>query len=114
MPAAWAEAFAQLADDPQLREMSAADATHRIFLHQAALTGAVLRRLAPSEMRELSPAYNYPILFEEVYGGTRVYDSIEEVTTIRCMAVAEGRDVRYRGRLRGPADRLAWLDEHLP
>lgn len=110
---AWAEDFATLCRDSVLVAMCRADTDKRVFLHQTALTGAVLHRLERAEMRELSDRYNYPIFFERVYGGERAYDSIEDVATIRCMAVHEGQDVDWQGKLRGPADRVAWLAERL-
>jgi hypothetical protein len=109
----WAQDFETLYRDPELVGMCRQDEDQRIFLHQAALTGAVLHRLDRSEMVSLSDRYNYPIFFERGYGATRVFDSIEDVRTIRCVVPPEKMGNDWPSRLSGPVEKIAWLKERL-
>ncbi len=107
----WVEDFEILYKDPALTEMCRSDANKRIFLHQTALTGALL--LIPlRSMMPLSSRYNYPIFFEKQYGGVEVFDSIENVITVRCIVSRKNMGENWPEKLSGPADRVAWLKEH--
>jgi hypothetical protein len=108
----WAQDFELLHNDTTLVDMCKSDATRRIFLHQTALTGAVLHTVAPDEMMELSPRYNYPIFFEKQYDANRPYDSIENVVTVRCAVSLEKMGPDWHKKLSGPPDTINWLKEH--
>jgi hypothetical protein len=109
----WARQFETLCGDSVLVAMCKEDRDQRVFLHQTALTGAVLHTLQPKEMVALSGRYNYPIFFERQYGASRPFDSITDVATIRCVVSAEKMGPDWATQLTGPADRIAWLKEHL-
>ena len=57
----------------------------RTFLHQTALTCAVLHRLGRAALVEFSGAYNYPIFFERLHGADQAYTSLEEGVTVRLL-----------------------------
>jgi len=107
----WVGNFELLYTDSVLADMCRAEIDKRIFLHQTALVGAVVKAIPRNEMIELSDRYNYPIFFEQEYDSKVVYDSLEDVITLRC----EVSDVHpgQKRRLSGPPDKVAWLKDHL-
>lgn len=109
----WPLDFKLLYRDPDLAAMCREDIKKRIFLHQAALTGAILNRLDRDEMVELSARFNYPIFFEQMFGANRVFDDITGVVTFRHESYFRNPHPDWEARLKGPADRIAWLKEHL-
>ncbi len=109
----WAQDFEALCGDSVLVALCKADRNNRVFLHQTALTGAILHRLAPEEMVQLSSRYNYPIFFERQYGAAKRFDSVEDAATIRIVVSAQAMGPTWAAELAGPADRIAWLKEHL-
>jgi len=108
----WVDDFEILYNDPELADMCRADSTRRVFLHQTATTGA-FKRLRTDRMRELPDRYNYPIFFEKQYGGVTVFDSIENVVTVRCVVNLKAMGPDWHHQLIGPPDKIAWLKEHL-
>jgi hypothetical protein len=109
----WAEDFLQCCRDSVLSRMCHENNTWRIFLHQAALVGAVVNTLPRSELIELSSRYNYPIFFEKQYAATEPYNKIEDVVTMRTeVLVANGGAEWYR-ELVGPAEKIDWLRSRL-
>lgn len=107
----WVEDFKILYNDPVLTRMCQSDNNKRIFLHQTALTGALL--LIPRKnMTPLSSRYNYPIFFEKQYGGVEIFDSLENVITVRCVVSQRNMGENWPDKLSGPADRIAWLKEN--
>jgi hypothetical protein len=111
--ARWVECFKTLYADSLIAEMCRAEVKKRIFMHQVALTGAILTHLDRNEMIELSPRINYPIFFDEVFGAKRVFDDITNVVTIRHESYFSKPAPDWDKRLKGPADRIAWIKEHL-
>jgi hypothetical protein len=111
--AKWADCWTTLYRDSALTEMCAADVKKRIFIHQVALAGAILTHLERDEMLELSPRINYPIFFEQMFGAKRVFDDITDVVTFRHESYFRKPAADWDTRLKGPADRIAWIKEHL-
>jgi hypothetical protein len=109
----WLRCFIRLYRDPVLVEMCNSDIKRRIFLHQAALTAAILTRLDRDEMVEFSPRINYPIFFEQMFGARRIFDDITGVVTIRHESYFRKPAPDWDRKLKGPADRIAWMKEHL-
>jgi hypothetical protein len=109
----WVECFKVLYSDSALTEMCRADVKKRIFIHQIALAGAVLRHFDRKETLELSAAVNYPIFFEQMFGAKRVFDDITGVVTIRHESYFRDPAPDWDRRLKGPADRIAWMKQHL-
>jgi hypothetical protein len=110
----WAEAYPTLYQDSVFIEKAAQDQRWKIFLHQIALSGAVLSELRPGEMTELSGRYNYPIFFNAMFGGaTEEFDTIDSVVTLRHEAYFRKPDPQWREKLRGAPDIVTWLGEHL-
>ncbi len=109
----WQESYKTLYHDSVLAEMCRAEVTWRIFLHQAALVGAIMHSLSKNEMIELSDNYNYPIFFKKMYGAESEFDSIENVVTLRYDIYFRKPDPDWSNQLTGPADRIDWLRTHL-
>lgn len=109
----WPDAFEQLARDPVLNEMCRVDRTLNVFLHQAALVGAVLPVVRREAMIELSESYNYPAFFERQYGGIRHFEDVSDVATLRCVVSFRLLGPNWPEELVGSADKVAWLREHI-
>jgi hypothetical protein len=109
----WAEAFRVLCDDGELADMCREDVSKRIFLHQCALTGAVLHAVTRGEMTALNDDYNYPIFFEKQYGARKVFNSIENAVIIRCELSNKKFSDDWDRQLAGPPEKIAWLKERL-
>lgn len=107
----WGDDFKILYQDSVLARMCQEDVTHRIFLHQAALVGAVLNTLKRDEIIELSENYNYPLFFDRMYDAVRQFDSIEDVVTLRHDAYFNKPDPEWASMLTGPAEKIAWLKQ---
>lgn len=109
----WAQDFAMLAQDSVVIEQCRADVDKRVFLHQNALTPAVLNILKRDEMVELSDRYNYPLLFEKHYGATAPFNNITDVVSVRIVISSEKVGPEWDRELIGPEDKIAWLKERL-
>jgi hypothetical protein len=109
----WTECFSALYPDPTLAEMCKQDRAKRIFIHQVALAGAILTHLARDEMVELSDQVNYPIFFESTFGAKRDFRDLSHVVTFRHEAYFKEPAPDWEKQLHGPADRIAWMKEHL-
>ena len=109
----WAACFTVLYRDTVLVDMCGRDERTRVFLHQAALSGAILNLLKRDEMGELSDRYNYPIFFKEMYGADREFDSIDGVVTLRYDVYFQKPAPDWAERLKGPAATVSWLKERL-
>lgn len=83
--------------------------TARIFLHQTALVGAVLNTLNQNEMFELSAEYNYPLFFEQMFGATREFGSIEGIVSLRHDTYFRNPEPDWDQKLKGPQKLVSWL-----
>jgi hypothetical protein len=110
----WAMDFTTLYEDPYFQEACRKDQFKQIFLHQVALVGAVFHRLSPPEMVLLSDKVNVPLFFKEQFGAEREFDSVDGVVTLRHESYLKNPDARWREKLKGPADRVAWIKERFP
>jgi hypothetical protein len=111
--ARWVDCWRALYADSLLTEMCRADVKKRIFIHQVALAGAILTHLERDEITELSSRINYPIFFEQMFGTKRVFDDITDVVTFRHESYFRKPAPDWDKRLKGPADRIAWIKKHL-
>jgi hypothetical protein len=109
----WAEDFALLYTDSTLVAQCRRDGPRRIFLHQAALAGAILNLVDREQMVELPWQYNYPLFFQEMYGANKAFDSIADVVTLRYDVYLHDPAPDWKRRLKGPPDKIGWLIERL-
>ena len=107
----WSDDFKTLYMDSVMADMCRENVTHMIFLHQAALVGAVLNTLKRDEIIELSEKYNYPLFFDRMYEAVRQFDTIEDVVTMRYGAYFYKPDTEWESLLTGPPEKIAWLKE---
>jgi len=105
----WAETFPLLYKDPVLKEMCRQDERKRIFIHQVALSGAIMKHLGRDEMLELSDRINYPIFFREMFGAKRDFHDIMDAVTVRYESFFDNAPPDWDKVLSGPPDRIAWL-----
>ncbi len=111
--AGWVDCWTTLYRDSLMTEMCRGDVKYRIFIHQVALAGAILTHLGTDEMLELSSRVNYPIFFEQMFGARRVFDDITGVVTFRHESYFRKPAPDWDKKLKGPADRVAWIKKHL-
>jgi hypothetical protein len=109
----WEKYFNQLSHDPLIRSMCEQDFLKRLFLHQAALTAAVLNHLNPDELFLFSDKINYPVFFKEMFGSKKEFIDITEAITIRHESYFRNPDPEWHKKLIGPEDRIKWMKEHL-
>ncbi len=58
---AWREQFKALVTDGAFQAGPCRDELHQVFLHQAVLSGLIMKALAPARLRMLPPDYSYPL-----------------------------------------------------
>lgn len=109
----WVESFTALYSDPAMAEMCGKDPKEHLFLHQAALTGAVLGLLGRGEMTELSESYNYPLFFDKVYPASKEFDSLAGVVTLRYDDYFKDPAPDWEKKLKGPPETISWIAERL-
>lgn len=109
----WGDCFSMLYPDSVLTAMCREDTRKRIFIHQVALVGAILTQLKRDEMLEFSNRINYPIFFEQQFESKHRFDDITGVVTFRHESYFTKPDPEWHKKLKGPADRIAWMMEHL-
>jgi hypothetical protein len=90
---AWYDRFFRVYQSPEFQEFYEQDGRYPIFAHQAILTGVLLSALAPDEVQELPPTYNYPLhLYEEDVTDSRP-GRLEELVTCRHEGLASALEV---------------------
>ncbi len=109
----WEKYFNQLSRDTLIRSMCEKDFYKRLFLHQTALTAAVLNHLDPEELYLFSDRTNYPVFFKEMFGSKREFIDISDAITIRHESYFRDPDPEWQSKLKGPADRIEWIKENL-
>lgn len=109
----WLEDWKILYSDPVFIEQAKNEKLVKIFLHQAALVGAVLNLAETSELMCLPDSINYPLFFKEMYGADHEYDDLTDVTTLRYDIYFRNPAPDWVSRLKGPQPALDWLAEHL-
>jgi len=109
----WARDFPVLYQDSVFVDWCGADKRKATFLHQAALTGTILRTVPKAQMTLLPDGYNYPVFFDVLFGANRPFDSLEGVITMRHEGYFQNPAPDWDTRLKGPADRIQWLKAHL-
>ena len=105
----WAAGFSVLYRDTAIVRMCREDRVKALFLHQVALAGAILSDLRRGEMVELSPRYNFPLFFKQMYGARREFDSIADVVTLRYDVYFQNPAPDWSTKLKGPPATIAWL-----
>lgn len=107
----WAEDFTTLIHDSVFVDMCRQNTDTFIFLHQAALAGAVLHDLEHRELVALPSTYNYPVFFERFFSATSAFDSIEDVVTLRTEFRFKDLPSDWEQRLKGDPEVKAWIKE---
>lgn len=106
--AAWARSFTALAGDAEIARMSK-EGLRNVFLHQAALAGAMVAELPRDQMFQLSYRYNYPLFFERFFGAVYPFDSLEDVATMRYEFAFEDLPDGWQEDVRAPTHLLDWI-----
>ncbi len=109
----WVIDFRRLAHDPLIKRLCHQNINRNIFLHQAALVGAVLNKLDQDQLLELPPNYNYPLFFNRMYDAEAEFENISDVVTLRYDIYFNDPEPDWSTRLRGPQEKLAWLRQRL-
>jgi hypothetical protein len=107
---AWRDELARVASDAVFAEYLARGWQHRVFLHQAVLTAALLARLDRRDWQVLPPAVNYPLhLHRDVPPAWRPA-ALEDLVTARYDDLAE---TGWRTALPAREPLASWLREQL-
>jgi len=106
--AAWARAFTRLAGDAEIARMSE-EGPRNVFLHQAAMAGAMVAELPRDRMFQLSYRYNYPLFFERFFGAVCPFNSLEDVATMRYEFTFADLPQGWQESVRAPARVLEWI-----
>lgn len=109
----WQAGMELLGRDSVLAELCRGNRNHWVFLHQAALVGAVMRTLGQRQMHELPDSYNYPVFFDRQYESLKTFASIESVVTLRCVVSFKALGSDWPNHLSGDARKIAWLKAEL-
>jgi len=109
----WEYYFIQLCEDTLLHSMCEKDFSKRLFLHQTALTAAVLNHLDPDETLLFSDKINYPVFFKEMFGAKKEFIDITEAITIRHESYFRNPDPEWNKKLIGPPDKVDWIKYNL-
>jgi hypothetical protein len=109
----WAGYYEKLYSDTLLRKMCEMDVRKRVFLHQTALTGAILNHLTRDEIIGFSDRFNYPVFFREQFGAKKDFRDITNVITFRHESYFNNPDPDWGNKLTGPPEKIDWIKEHL-
>jgi hypothetical protein len=80
---AWRDTFFAVYRDPTFQDIYQQDERYRIFMHQAVLSGVILSTMAPTELHELPPTYNYPLHLHAQDSTDHRPSSLEDLVTFR-------------------------------
>lgn len=107
----WRHVFDTLGHAPDFQSFYIEDARYAIFMHQAVLSGVLLRELEWQEMIELPETYNYPLHLHGQDATTRRPQSIDSLITVRHEGFYNQND--WQERLPVGAALKRWLAEKL-
>ncbi|MFH1336354.1 MAG: hypothetical protein ABII96_07525 [Candidatus Zixiibacteriota bacterium] len=108
----WPECFKVLYTDSVFVEMCKKDQLKAIFLHQAALAGAILNMLHRSDMIELPPTYNYPLNLTDKYPADKKPKSLDELVMFRHDLMFS--DPERKDQVKDTSMIFSWLKERFP
>ncbi len=109
----WQAGMEKLGRDAELAELCRTNRNHWVFLHQAALVGAVINTLSPVRLSELPDSYNYPLFFDRQYESLKSFASIENVVTMRCVVSFKKLEANWSQLLSGDTGKISWLRHEL-
>ena len=107
----WKNSFELLSSDSLIQEFTNADPRLKIFLHQAALAGALLTTLSKDEIYQLPDSYNYPLFFKQMYGAPREFNDLESVVTLRYDVFFENPTPEWWLNVKGDSTKISWIRE---
>jgi hypothetical protein len=110
--AAWARSFTALVGDADVARMSA-DGPRNLFLHQAALAGAMVAELPRDRMLQVSYRNNCPLLFERFFGAVYPFDSLEDVAAMRYEFAFQDLPEGWQQDVKAPAHVRDWITRQL-
>ena len=108
---AWRNTFSAIYWENSLRQLYQKDNRYVIFIHQAVLSGIILRMFTPDEMYELPFTYNYPMHLHTEDVTAHQPSTVEECITVR----HEGfhRDASWADKIPAGEPLKQWLAQHL-
>jgi hypothetical protein len=109
----WVDYYQILYRDTLLRQMCEQDRRRRVFLHQTALTGAILNHYSHDDILQFSDRINYPIFFGEQFGARKDFHDITDIVTFRHESYFSDPDPDWEKKLKGPQEKIDWIKKHL-
>lgn len=107
----WRNTFFAIYRETSFQEFYQSDERYAIFLHQAVLSGIILRMFTPDEIYELPVSYNYPLHLHAEDITTQRPSTLEECITVR----HEGfyQDSLWAEKMPAQEPLKQWLAKHL-
>ncbi|KPK86898.1 MAG: hypothetical protein AMS27_04095 [Bacteroides sp. SM23_62_1] len=109
----WIDYYEKLYQDTILKKMCEQDISKRIFLHQTALTGAIMNHFDGEDILQLSDQVNFPIFFREQFGAKKDFHDITGVVTFRHESYFRNPDLDWEKKITGPKEKIDWIKVHL-
>lgn len=78
---AWWDYFNRMINDTEYQSKACSDPLHQIFLHQAILSGLIMKMLDFDRIRILPATYNYPLNLQDEIPAERRVDVINQLVT---------------------------------
>lgn len=108
----WIDCLDRLASDPVIAARCRQDRLYALFLHQVALSGAVLTSVARNEMTELPPDYNYPLNLDRQYPEQHRPARLEDLVMFRHDFILSHRE--RSGQIVRDDRFVRWLQARIP
>lgn len=107
----WCDGFLDLIGDPFFDDLYEENVLYKIFLHQAALAGAILSSLKKAELQELPSSVNYPLHMHRQYPPHARPSFLDELITGRYDVLFQ--DPQWRTHLPFREPFRSWLEDQL-
>jgi hypothetical protein len=109
----WPAVFETLSEDSHLADLCRREAHWHLFLHQAALVGAILNLTDRHHLLELDDRYNYPLFFDRYRPASRQFNDLTEVVTLRYGDAFYKPNPEWTSEVAASTEILTWLAQRL-
>jgi hypothetical protein len=109
----WPAVFETLSEDPHLADLCRREAHWHLFLHQAALVGAILNLTDRHHLLELDDRYNYPLFFDHYWPASRQFNDLTNIVTLRYDNAFREPNPEWTSEVTGSTEILNWLAQRL-
>jgi hypothetical protein len=107
----WRDTLVRMLSSGRFDEFYDRSMLYRVFIHQAALAGAILASVGTGEMMQLSPRYGYPLHMHDQHPVNRRIANLGAAVTCRYDEFFEDPD--WHNRIEIDRSLLDWIKAHL-